>query len=255
MQHPLLASRAAITAIVCAFSLVSTSTLSAEWGIGAGVVSSQKPYKKMSRDTTPLPLLYFDNQYLHFFGTEAEIKLPGVTFSETQHLSFGLTGRYDGSGYDDNDADILDGMEKRKSGFWGGVKAQWKNPWMTLSADWTHDLSGNSHGQRVKLGAERSWQWGDFSLTPRAATIWQDKKYVDYYFGVHEEEARDGRPAYRGKSSFGAELGLLSIYRFNTHNSVMLDLETTRLSSAVKESPLVDRSSENRIFLGYMFRF
>ncbi|WP_312949344.1 MipA/OmpV family protein [Superficieibacter sp.] len=255
MHHRLLTGRAAIAAMVCTFALGSTSAFSAEWGAGAGVASAQKPYKDFSRDTTPLPLLYFDNQYLHFFATGAEIKLPGVTFSETQHLDFGLIGRYDGSGYEADDADILDGMAKRKSGFWGGAKAQWQNPWLTVSLDWTHDLSGNSKGQRVNLGAERRWQWGNFSLTPRVVTTWHDKKYVDYYYGVREEEARDGRPAYRGESAFSAEFGLLSVYRFNAHHSVMLDLEATRLSSEVRDSPLVDRSRKDRIFMGYMYHF
>lgn len=255
MQYRLLAGRAAVVAIVSAFSLVSTSTFAAEWGIGAGVVSAQKPYKDISRDTTPLPLLYFDNQYLHFFGTEAEIKLPGVAFSKTQRLNFGLIGRYDGSGYKSEDADILDGMAKRKGGFWGGAKMQWQTSWFTFNADWTHDLSGNSKGQRVNLGAERRLQWGNFSFTPRLVATWHDKKYVDYYYGVQAEEARDWRAVYQGKSAFGAEFGLLSTYRVNAHHSIMLDLEATRLSSQVKESPLIGRTHEDRFFLGYMYRF
>ncbi|WP_054179215.1 MipA/OmpV family protein [Trabulsiella odontotermitis] len=255
MQYRLQAGRITVAAIVSAVTLASSSAFAAEWGIGAGVASAQKPYKGVSRDTTPLPLLYFDNQYLHFFGTEAEIKLPGVTFSETQRLNMGLIGRYDGSGYDADDADILDGMAKRKGGFWGGAKIEWQNPWVTLTADWTHDLSGNSKGHRARLGAERRWQWGDLSLTPRVVGNWHDKKYVDYYYGVRADEARDWRPAYQGKASFDAEFGLLSVYRFSAHHSVMLDLEITPLSSEVKESPLVDRSREDRIFLGYMYRF
>ncbi|KNC91960.1 MipA/OmpV family protein [Trabulsiella odontotermitis] len=255
MQYRLLAARITVAALFSALTLVSSSTLAAEWGIGAGVASSQKPYKDMSRDTTPLPLLYFDNQYLHFFGTEAEIKLPDVTLSETQQLNMGLIGRYDGSGYDADDADILDGMAKRKGGFWGGAKAEWHNPWVTLYADWTHDLSGNSKGQRTRLGAERRWQWGDFSFTPRIVASWHDKKYVDYYYGVRADEARDGRSAYQGASALSAELGLLSVYRFNAHHSVMLDLQVTQLSSEVKESPLVDASREDRLFMGYMYRF
>lgn len=255
MQYGSLAKRAALAAIVTAFSLVSNFTFAAEWGIGAGVASAQKPYEDISRDTTPLPLLYFDNQYLHFFGTEAEIKLPGVAFSQTQRMNIALTGRYDGSGYKSEDAGILEGMAKRKGGFWGGAKVQWESPWFTLNAGWTHDLSGNSKGQRINLGAERRLQWGDFSFTPRLVASWHDKKYIDYYYGVNAEEARDWRSSYEGKAALGAEFGLLSVYRVNAHHSVMLDLQATRLPSEVKESPLVDRTREDRIFLGYMYRF
>ncbi len=242
-------------ATISASLLISSSTFGAEWGAGVGAASTQKPYKDMSRDTAPVPLLYFENDYLHFFGTEGEIKLPSFRFSETQRVNFGLIGRYDGSGYEADDASILDGMAKRKSGFWGGAKAQWQSSWVNISADWTHDLSGNSKGQRVSLGAQRSWLLGDFSLTPRVVATWHDKKYVDYYYGVRADEVRDWRQAWQGASSFSAEFGLRSVYQFSAHHSLMLDIEATRLSSEVKESPLVDRSTEDRIFLGYLYRF
>ena len=35
----------------------------------------------------------------------------------------------------------------------------------------------------------------------------------------------------------------------------MMDVEVTRLASSIKDSPLVDRSTENRVFLGYLYRF
>lgn len=255
-RHYHFSARWGLTAAIVSVSLmVSSSTFGAECGAGVGVASTQKPYKDMSRDTTPVPLLYFENEYLHFFGTEAEIKLPPLTFNETQRVNFGLIGRYDGSGYDADDASILDGMAKRKSGFWGGAKAEWQSLWVNISADWTHDLSGNSKGQRVNIGAKRTWQLGDFSLTPRVVATWHDKKYVDYYYGVQADEARDWRPAWQGASSLSVEFGLRSVYQFSSHHALMLDLEATRLATEVKDSPLVDSSTEDRIFLGYLYRF
>lgn len=249
------AGRGVIAASALIFMLTSPSAFSAQWGIGAGVASTQKPYKDISRDTTPLPLIYFDNDYLHFFATEAEIKLPGLVFSENQQLNFGLIARYDGSGYKSGDADILDGMAKRKGGFWGGAKVEWRHNWATLHADWTHDLSGNSKGQRVNLGVERSWQAGDFSLTPRVVATWHDKKYVDYYYGVRAEESRTWRPAYQGESTVGVAVGLRTGWQPALHHAFMLDLQATRLGSEIKDSPLVDSASENRVFLGYLYRF
>lgn len=255
-RHYYFSARWGLTAAIASVSLmVSSSAFGAEWGAGVGVASTQKPYKDMSRDMTPVPLLYFENEHLYFFGTEAEIKLPPLTFNETQRINFGLIGWYDGSGYDADDASILDGMAKRKSGFWGGAKAEWQSPWVNISADWTHDLSGNSKGQRVNIGAKRTWKMGEFSLTPRVVATWHDKKYVDYYYGVQADEARDWRPAWQGDSSLSAEFGLRSVYQFSSHHSLILDLEATRLATEVKDSPLVDRSTEDRIFLGYLYRF
>lgn len=226
------------------------------WGLGVGAVSSQQPYKGIDRDSEVLPLIYFENEYLRVFGPTAEIKLPGLEISDTQQLDFSLVGEYDFSGYDDDDARILEGMSDRKGGFWAGAKVEWRNDLADVSAEWLGDVSGNSKGQRFTLGLERSWRIGEhIMLTPRLAAIWQDEKYVDYYFGVRENEARIDRAAYDGKSGINTEFGVRGNYMFDDHHSVFLDLKATSLANEIKDSPLVDQSSENSVLFGYLYRF
>lgn len=226
------------------------------WGVGVGAVSSQQPYKGIDRDSEVLPLIYFENEYLRVFGPTAEIKLPGLELSDTQQLDFSLVGEYDFSGYDDDDARILDGMSDRKGGFWAGAKVEWRNDLADVSAEWLGDVSGNSKGQRFTLGLERSWEIGEhIMLTPRLAAIWQDDKYVDYYFGVRENEARIDRAAYDGKSGINTEFGVRGNYMFDDHHSVFLDLKATSLANEIKDSPLVDQSTENSVLFGYLYRF
>lgn len=226
------------------------------WGLGVGAVSSQQPYKGIDRDSEVLPLIYFENEYLRVFGPTAEIKLPGLEISDTQQLDFSLVGEYDFSGYDDDDARILEGMSDREGGFWAGAKVEWRNDLADVSAEWLGDVSGNSKGQRVTLGVERSWRIGErIMLTPRLAAIWQDKKYVDYYFGVRENQARIDRAAYDGKSGINTEFGVRGNYMFDDHHSVFLDLKATSLADEIKDSPLVDQSTENSVLFGYLYRF
>ncbi|MBS7766635.1 hypothetical protein ID551_27480, partial [Klebsiella pneumoniae] len=40
---------------------------SSAWGLGLGVVSTQKPYTDIDRKYTPLPLLYYENRYARLF--------------------------------------------------------------------------------------------------------------------------------------------------------------------------------------------
>jgi outer membrane protein len=229
---------------------------SSAWGLGVGAVSSQQPYKGIDRDSEVLPLIYFENEYLRVFGPSAEIKLPGLEISDTQQIDFSLVGEYDFSGYDDDDARILEGMSDRKGGFWAGAKVKWRNDLADVSAEWLGDVSGNSKGQRFTLGLERSWRIGEhIMLTPRLAAIWQDEKYVDYYFGVRENEARIDRAAYDGKSGINTEFGVRGNYMFDDHHSVFLDLKATSLANEIKDSPLVDQSSENSVLFGYLYRF
>jgi outer membrane protein len=226
------------------------------WGLGFGVTSSQEAYIDVDRDTSVLPLLHVENKYLRFFGTTLEGKLPSWHLSETSRINFRLLGRWDGSGYEEDDSWILDGMDKRKGGVWAGAKIEWQNSLVNVSADWTQDVSGHSKGQRFSLGLDRSWKFGErFTLTPRAGVIWHDSKYVDYYYGVRAHEARAWRPEYHGKSGVSAEFGLQGVYRYDKHHSLMFDARVRSLPSNIKDSPLVDGSTDNRISIGYMYRF
>ena len=42
---------------------------------------------------------------------------------------------------------------------------------------------------------------------------------------------------------------------FDQRHSMFVDFEVTSLAKEIKDSPLVDKSTENRVFLGYLYRF
>lgn len=226
------------------------------WSLGVGVMSMQKPYTGIDRENIVLPLLQFENKYVNIFGPQIGLKLPSLEISDSQKVNFSIVGKYDGSGYKSKDAPILRGMSKRKGGFWAGAEVEWKNDLADVKAAWLSDASGNSKGQSFSLGLERTWHFGErMMLTPRVEATWRDKKYVDYYFGVRDSEVRTGRAAYAGKAGTGAEVGVRGIYKFDARNSIFLDFSVSSLPEGVKDSPLVDRSTENRVLLGYTFRF
>ncbi|MCE8014204.1 MipA/OmpV family protein [Halomonas daqingensis] len=229
---------------------------STTWALGLGVLSAQEPYAGIGRDNTALPLLQFENQYVHLFGPRIEFKLPSLDIGHSQQLNFGIVGQYDGSGYEEGDAPILNAMEKRRSGFWAGGVVEWSTSFIDVSAEWLADVSGNSNGQIASLGLERTWRFGNHVLfTPHVGASWQDEKTVDYYFGVRENEARLDRPAYVGEAGVNIEAGVRGVYMFDRHHSVLVGGGVTSLADEIKDSPLVDRSTVNSVYLGYMYRF
>lgn len=226
------------------------------WGLGVAAFTTQQAYTGIRREKRALPLLSYENEYVRVFGPGVELKAHSVDLGDGQRLDLRLIGRYDFSGYEAGDAPILNGMRERKSGFWAGGKATWRSDVVNLSAELQADVSGKSKGRRAVLGLEKNWRVGEqVILTPRVSAAWVDKKYVDYYYGVAADEVRAGRPAYVGKSGVNAELGLRGTYVIDTHHSVFVDLGVTRLSKKIKDSPLVGRSNENRIGLGYLYGF
>lgn len=230
---------------------------SSSWGLGIGAASSQKPYAGIDRETKAIPLIQFENKYVRLQGLGVEVKLPSLVIDDTQRLNFSIVGRgAPGGGYEAGDAPILSGMAERESGFWAGAKVEWKNSLVNVGADWTGDASGHSKGQRFSLGLSKPWRLGPhLMLTPRLGAVWQDGKYNDYYFGVRDAEARPGRAAYRADAGVNVEVGLSGLYRFDRHHSMMLGIGANSLSKEIKKSPLVDRSSENRVFMAYVYRF
>ncbi|MFT3953780.1 MAG: MipA/OmpV family protein [Piscinibacter sp.] len=226
------------------------------WSLGIGAVNKQDAYKGMDRETTALPLVRYENEYLKVGGLGLELKLPGLELGNAGRVRFGVVGKLELGGYEADDAPILAGMAERKGGFWAGARAEWENALVDLSAQWTADTSGHSKGQRFSLGLEKKFRLGrQLMVVPYLGAHWLDRKYVGYYYGVRADEAMAGRAAYAGKAGVNAELGVRTMYLLDRHHSMLLDVSVTGLAKGIKDSPLVDRSNTNRVVLGYMYRF
>lgn len=227
------------------------------WSLGAAVLSTQRAYKGTDRETKVLPMLSYENKYVKLSGPNLELKLPGLEFGDSQRLNFGVVTKLFGTGgYEASDSPALAGMAERKSSIWAGAKVEWKNDFADVKLELLGDASGNSKGQRVALGLERKWKLSpSIMLVPQVGVEWVDKKYVDYYYGVRASEAMAGRAAYVGKGTVNADISLTGIYRFDKHHSMMLNIGVKSLGKEIKDSPIVDSSTENRVMLGYTYRF
>lgn len=220
------------------------------WGLGLAVGEERKPYRDFDNKTRLLPLLSYENKWISVAGLGLDVKLPPAG-----PVSFRLRARYSMDGYEASDSPFLAGMEERKDGIWLGGAAIWRNDVANLSAELLGDASGNSKGTKFRLMVDRRFQAGSFDITPRLAATRLDDKYVSYYYGVNAAEVRAGRPFYQGGSAVNLEAGLRVGYAIAPRQTVFLDLSTTRLGSSIKDSPLVDRSSQSGVRVGYLYRF
>lgn len=220
------------------------------WGLGVGVGVERKPYRDFDNKTRLLPLLTYESKWISLSGLSADLKLPSAG-----PVSFRLRARYSMEGYEASDSPFLAGMDERKDGIWLGGAAIWRNDVANLSAELLGDASGNSKGSKFRLTVDRRFQAGSFDITPRLSATRLDDKYVSYYYGVNAAEVRAGRPFYQGSSAVNLEAGLRVGYAIAPRQSVFLDLSTTKLGSSIKDSPLVDKSSQTGVRVGYLYRF
>lgn len=221
------------------------------WALGLGVGIKRKLYLGVGNDSSVIPLLSYENQYLRFVGNTLDAKLgsaAGLTFTARAKVDIG-------SAYEAKDSPALAGMNERKGSVWLGGTAAWRlgNSKLTLEA--LADASGKSKGHQLKIGAEHDFSFGKLRLTPYAAALMRDAKYVDYYFGVRPDEATSTRPAYAGRRTTDGEVGLRLGYSIAPRQTVLLDVSTEFFGSAVKASPIVERSSAPAMRLAYLYRF
>lgn len=220
------------------------------WGLGLGVGAMQKAYRDIDSETLAIPIIIYDSKWISVNGGTISLKLPSAG-----PVSFALSADISRDGYEASDSDALAGMDEREDGFWLGGSLTWENDIADLSASWTTDMSGNSDGQKLSISAARSFEQGKFEFTPRVGAVWLDENYVDYYYGVKANEVTAERGFYAPDATVNLEAGFRTTYEVTPRNSIFLDLSASALGSEIKDSPIVDGSTESRIFMGYVHMF
>lgn len=253
LPHPTartLAAAAATLPLLLPAGLKAQQADSSSWGLGLAMSADRKPYRDFDDKLQPLPLLTYENRWISIAGPGVDFKLPSVG-----SVGLRLRSRFGFEGYEAEDSPWLAGMHERKGSLWLGAAATWDAGPVQLSAELLGDASGHSKGRQFTIKAERRFQQGAWDITPRLALQQQDRKTVDYYYGVQAGEARPGRPVYEGRSAVNLQAGVRVGYTLAPRQWVFVDVSATRLGSAIKDSPLVNRSSQPAVTAGYLYRF
>ncbi|HEY0296459.1 MAG TPA: MipA/OmpV family protein [Bordetella sp.] len=218
------------------------------WGLGAGAGYREVPFNGGGARFGALPYFFFDNSWLHAEGTTLDLKL-----GSTHGLDFTLRGKY---ALEDRRTDSLaaslNGMDQRHGAFQIGPTVRWHSDLGIASAAF---LVAGDKGQQLVLDYTKPFQYGAWTLSPYVGVRWLSDSYVDYYYGVRSSEARPGRPAYDGNSTYELSLGSRFRYQFTPHQSVMFDLGVARLGSGITDSPIVGRQYVPRASIGYLYQF
>ena len=231
--------------------VVGPKVATSQLGLGIAVADTEVQYRGKDNSTSLIPLILYDNQYLHVFGNTVDLKLPSLS-----HLHFAVRAKYAlGDGYKASQSDYLYGMAERKGGLWLGGAASWDSQLVTLSASWTK-ATNDSKGQQFEVNAEHGFRSGRFQLTPHVGVVRSDKKYVDYYYGVRPDEVRADRPAYAGTdAATEVSAGVRVNYALSRQQMLLLDVSDTHRGSAITDSPLVDKASTPSVKAGYLYLF
>lgn len=237
-------------AVASTASAQGDAATASSWALGAGVNVTQKGYRDIDRDVLPLPLISYESKWI-----SASVPTLDLKAYSGDTVSLRLRARYARDGYEVKDSPFLAGMADRKGSVWVGGAALWRPGFANFSAELLRDAAGHSKGTRAKLQLDRRIAFGAFGLTPRLGVEWLDRKFVDYYYGVRAAEVRTNRALYQGEASANIEAGLRFDYAFSRRHNVFTDVRFTRFGNAIKDSPLIEKSGQAGISLGYIYRF
>ena len=75
------------------------------------------------------------------------------------------------------------------------------------------------------------------------------------YYGVTDTEALIDRPAYQGDRAINKLASLMLGYSFNARLLALVGIEQTALDSSISDSPIVDETKVQKVYLGLIYTF
>ena len=209
--------------------------------VGFGPYIQSQPYKDAKPLILPSPVVFYDNSLFYVRWSRVGVYFLG---DKQEDFAWGLslTAQPRTIGYKPDEAAILNGMEERKSSLEGGIALSAKYQNYYFENMLLHDLLGyyKSWLNRTEIGAE--YKVGKLGIYPSFVTLYFSDKFMNYYFGVKQNEAAFNRPFYEAKGGF--EFGVQSYlsYPITENFSTLINLRYDLLPSEAKNSPLTDDS-------------
>ncbi|WP_034915234.1 MipA/OmpV family protein [Erwinia sp. 9145] len=221
--------------------------------LGASVVYSESPYKGGDSRYLPLPLINYDGDSFYIHGFQAGYYLWK---DQEDQLSLTILGSPQQFDTDDTDNKQLKQLDNRHMTALAGATWRHNAEWGTVRTTVAADVLDNSNGYIWDLAYLYRFQFGQLSVTPGIGAVYSSENQNDYYYGVSKRESRrSGLASYDADDSWNPYLELTTIYAINESWNATLAGRYTRLSDEVKDSPMVDQSSQLTVWTGISYTF
>lgn len=220
--------------------------------LSAGVMGIVRdtPYREADNDSLLVPVFQYEGERLYFRGLNL-----GWRLDPQAPIQVELIARARLDGFEAKDSPVFAGMAERERSLELGASASRAlGPGRVEFAAFT-DALDRSGGQELDLMWRGDFGQGPFRVQPEVGLRWQSEDLVDYYFGVRAAEATALRPAYRGDSALVPRVAVNALAPLGGQWSVFARLSFDDLPSEITDSPLVDRGSERRAFIGLIYGF
>lgn len=217
--------------------------------VGAAAYGTQSIVRGKSNETTLLPYLFAD--YGRFF---ARVDTFGFKALPIGNGYLELVGRISQDGWRANIAPLA-GLTDRKKPVPIGLGTFQQTPYGAFIVNAFVDAA-SSGGSLFEATYAAEIKFGSLSLYPQLGLERRSAKYANYLYGVTPAESlASGYAAYNAGASTIPVLGLAADYSLTENWSVTMQLRRKWLDSAVTNSPLVARKTQDAGYIGLSYQF
>lgn len=221
--------------------------------VGVAVVALKSPYAGYDTDTIPAPLISYEGRSFYFRGGAVGYRLVNQGGTE---LSATLSPYMMRFKHRDTDNPQLRLLSNRSLSGMAGLAWRHSADWGVVQASAEAEVTG--HGGGVAADARYSYPLpvGKVRLIPGVGVNYASSKLNDYYFGVSQAEAlRSGLARYEAGSGASPYMDVTVVMPLGTHWTGTASLRRSRLSDAVRDSPMTrgDHMDSAAVSLSYGF--
>ncbi len=228
--------------------LLVSSLFAQKLTLGAGPYVQTQPYKDVDAIIIPSPVVFFDNGIFYVRWTRLGMYFLGEKNNDFS-WGFSLTLQPRPYGYEASDSEALNGMDKRKNTWEGGLAFSMQKKTTFFEVMLLNDLLNNTNTWMVKAELGDEFKLADFTFYPSILAIYYSSEYTNYYYGVKESETTLVRTAYNPKSSMDFALQTYISYPLTKKLSTLLNFRADFLSKETTDSPIVQ---DNHIYSGLL---
>ena len=222
---------------------------SAGWGVATRF--EQSPYRGGGVRIDLLPLYLYEGEYLYLHSYRAGVKLD---FGSGKRAAVFLSNRFESFPVERVPASLA-GMSTRVPETDFGLSYEQRFDWGHGFVEVLHDVSNNSGGTELRLGAATEWWRGRLMLAPYFTLSARDARLNDYYYGVNDSEAAADRPAYRPGGGLNGSVGLNARYDLTDTWHFFAGASATLWAGGVRKSPIVDDRVQLAAYGGVAYEF
>jgi len=147
-------------------------------------------------------------------------------------------------------------LDKRHGTAMAGLAYSHNEDWGTIRTAVLGDVLDNSNGIIADATYLYTFKQDNWSLVPGVGVTWNSANQNKYYYGIDSNESRrSGLDSYKPSGGFDPYVELSARYDINHDWQAFFTGRYIRLSSEVKDSPMVNKSYTGVLWTGVTYTF